>query len=93
MGNRAIHSHLPSFFSVSDKRPLLTFMSLLGVLEFELADEVDVGPGLDFGPLWTQEDILEVQLDVVANVRHPHTSIQNSSTKSTTALLQLLVGE
>ena len=42
-------------------------MSLFGVLELELADEVDVSPGLDFGPLGTQEDILEVQLDVVAN--------------------------
>ena len=59
-------------------------MSLLGVLEFELADEVDVSPGLDFGPLGTQEDILEVQLNVVANVRHPHTSLQNCSSKSTT---------
>ena len=83
MGNRAIHS-LSIFFSVSAKSPQLTFMSLFGVLELELADEVDVSPGLDFGPLGTQEDILEVQLDVVANVRHPHTSVQNSSAKSTT---------
>ena len=72
------------FFSVSAKSPQLTFMSLLGVLELELADEVNVCPGLYFGPLGTQEDILEVQLDVVANVRHPHTSLQNSSSKSTT---------
>ena len=59
-------------------------MSLFGVLELELADEVDVSPGLDFGPLGTQEDILEVQLDVVANVRHPHTSVLKFSSKSTT---------
>ena len=45
-------------------------MRLLRVVELERPVKVDISPALDFTPLGTKQDILEVQLDIVANVRH-----------------------
>ena len=52
---------------------------MLGVVEFEGSVEVNIRPALDLAPLGTEQDILEVQLDVVANVWHLTVSCSSRS--------------
>lgn len=40
------------------------------VLVSSTAGGTNLTPGLERAPLWPQEDILEVQLDVILNARH-----------------------
>ena len=52
-------------------------MRLLRVVELERPVKVDISPALDFTPLGTKQDILEVQLNIIHDVRHAELTLVN----------------